>query len=292
MPHLDVATAIFATAVVALALAVPTIGLALREKTYRGAWHWAAGLLCAFAGLFVLALRGTMPDEVVVLAGNLFTLGYSDLVVRGLKAFLGERQRTVLDIATLVVTAAALQLFLSAWPSTPARVAVFSAATVFLSLRTLVVIARGFPKVMPGRDLLLLVTVSAFSAWHVTRVIVNLLPGHLAARVSGSAAYQVMTFLVGIASNIVISTSLIVAMTRRMEVALDGAEKEVRTLSGLLPICANCKRIRAETGTWISVESYLSRRADLQLTHGLCPECVKTLYPQVADRLEEEKKGR
>lgn len=51
-----------------------------------------------------------------------------------------------------------------------------------------------------------------------------------------------------------------------------------KILRGLLPICANCKRIRDERGYWHSMERYISDRLDVRFTHGVCPECMRTLY--------------
>ncbi len=60
----------------------------------------------------------------------------------------------------------------------------------------------------------------------------------------------------------------------------DRALAEVRTLRGLLSICASCKRIRDEAGAWVSPESYVSARTDAIFSHGLCPGCAATLYPE------------
>jgi PAS domain S-box-containing protein len=49
----------------------------------------------------------------------------------------------------------------------------------------------------------------------------------------------------------------------------------VKKLSGLLPICASCKRIRDDQGYWQQVETYITRHTDAVFTHGICPECVK-----------------
>ncbi|MBI5523662.1 MAG: PAS domain-containing protein [Desulfarculus sp.] len=53
------------------------------------------------------------------------------------------------------------------------------------------------------------------------------------------------------------------------------------TLRRLLPICANCKKIRNEQDYWQEVETYLRSHLDVQFTHGLCPDCIKKLYPQL-----------
>jgi PAS domain-containing protein len=54
----------------------------------------------------------------------------------------------------------------------------------------------------------------------------------------------------------------------------------VKKLSGLLPICASCKKIRDDRGYWLQVEEYIHDHSEAQFSHGLCPECAKKLYPE------------
>ena len=61
---------------------------------------------------------------------------------------------------------------------------------------------------------------------------------------------------------------------------LTAALKHVKTLNGLLPICASCKKIRNDDGYWEQVESYIRSRSNAEFTHGICPDCVRTLYPE------------
>lgn len=51
---------------------------------------------------------------------------------------------------------------------------------------------------------------------------------------------------------------------------------EVKTLQGLMPICAWCKKIRDDEGLWTQIEQYVTEHTDAKFTHGLCPECAKT----------------
>ncbi len=62
-------------------------------------------------------------------------------------------------------------------------------------------------------------------------------------------------------------------------VNLQHAVDEIRTLRGLLPICASCKRIKDENGTWEVLETYLQHHSEAEFSHGLCPDCVRRLYP-------------
>ena len=61
-------------------------------------------------------------------------------------------------------------------------------------------------------------------------------------------------------------------------VELQNALQEVKTLSGLLPICANCKKIRDDRGYWHGVETYVREHTGAEFSHGLCPECAQKLY--------------
>lgn len=70
---------------------------------------------------------------------------------------------------------------------------------------------------------------------------------------------------------------LIEARSRELEKALS----EVKTLSGLLPICASCKKIRDSEGQWIQVEVYVRQRSEAEFTHGICPDCVEIYYPEI-----------
>lgn len=63
--------------------------------------------------------------------------------------------------------------------------------------------------------------------------------------------------------------------------ALEAAMKRVKTLSGLLPICASCKKVRDDRGYWKQIESYIRDHSDATFSHGICPECARKLYPDL-----------
>lgn len=61
---------------------------------------------------------------------------------------------------------------------------------------------------------------------------------------------------------------------------LESALAEIKTLKGILPICASCKKIRDDEGYWNQIESYIRDHSEAEFTHGICPECARKLYPE------------
>jgi PAS domain S-box-containing protein len=67
----------------------------------------------------------------------------------------------------------------------------------------------------------------------------------------------------------------------RLILELRDALNKVRTLHGMLPICASCKKIRNDKGYWEQIESYLEDHSEAEFTHGICPDCARALYPKL-----------
>ncbi len=62
--------------------------------------------------------------------------------------------------------------------------------------------------------------------------------------------------------------------------------EENKSLRGILPICAHCKKIRDDEGYWRDVALYISQHSEAQFSHGLCPDCIKNLYPDLDINLD------
>ena len=71
---------------------------------------------------------------------------------------------------------------------------------------------------------------------------------------------------------------------------LSEALEKVKTLRGLLPICSSCKKIRDDKGYWSEVEVYVRDHSDARFSHGICPDCVKELYPDMYDKIYSNSK--
>lgn len=70
---------------------------------------------------------------------------------------------------------------------------------------------------------------------------------------------------------------------------LESAYAEIKTLQSLLPICFNCKKVKDDTGYWMKLEEYLSQTMHVKVSHGLCDDCLKALYPKEAERILKQR---
>ena len=74
----------------------------------------------------------------------------------------------------------------------------------------------------------------------------------------------------------------------RLVTELQNALSEVKKLSGLLPICSQCKKIRDDQGYWGELEGYIQGHSEAQFTHGVCPDCYEKLYGDILKELKEK----
>jgi len=75
----------------------------------------------------------------------------------------------------------------------------------------------------------------------------------------------------------------------KLNLELHDKVNEIKTLSGLLPICAQCKKIRNDRGYWEQLEGYISEHTSATFTHGICPNCAEVLYPEAMHRIRTDK---
>lgn len=76
---------------------------------------------------------------------------------------------------------------------------------------------------------------------------------------------------------------------RQEKVKLEEALAQIKTLKGLIPICAKCKKIRDDEGFWNHIEDYIKKHSDAEFTHGICPDCGLELYPDFFKSLKKKK---
>jgi hypothetical protein len=133
---------------------------------------------------------------------------------------------------------------------------------------------------------IVIATLSAI-AWHLS----DLYSGHLWSKEWYAYWNTGTRYLSFLAFALTVSyVSILIAQQKDNIAQLEKAMSQVRRLEGMLPICSSCKKIRDDQGYWQQIESYLMERTDAVFTHGLCPDCLDTLYPGLRDIMKEQNK--
>lgn len=82
----------------------------------------------------------------------------------------------------------------------------------------------------------------------------------------------------------------LLAKEKKLSLELQDAVSQIKTMRGLLPICAKCKKIRNDDGYWQHVEEYIEKNSDARFTHSYCRECARDVLEEAG--IEEEKSGK
>lgn len=105
----------------------------------------------------------------------------------------------------------------------------------------------------------------------------------LVGQTEGQAFHQISRTLFVNLSIFAVITSIILIFTY---LTIRSYQQRIETLKGIVPICSHCKQIRDDKGYWNSVEAYVARYTEAEFSHGICPECLKKHYPELADETE------
>lgn len=73
--------------------------------------------------------------------------------------------------------------------------------------------------------------------------------------------------------------------------ALRNALDEIKTLRGILPICAYCKQIRTDAGMWVQIEKYVREHTEAEFSHGVCPDCLRRRFPDIYGKVYGANEG-
>ena len=76
---------------------------------------------------------------------------------------------------------------------------------------------------------------------------------------------------------------------KESQVLLEKAKHEIRTLQGILPLCSFCKKIRDDKGYWEQVDVYIQKYSEADISHGICPACMKKHYPEAYKKMFPDK---
>lgn len=248
---------------------------------------WSAAFASNAVGLTLIYLRGRVPAVVSFSVANLLILAATQLVLAGLDEFVGQRR---LRRHAAYFAGAAVALFAAQRHGAYAVFATVLSAVLFAPAVALCVRVVRMPQ--PGMRAERVVLIALFALEGVLLVIrgIGATLGHGQATLFAPSPATILQYFGVILAPMLVGPALLALVGRRAQLAkerligeLTTALAEVRTLRGLLPICAACKQIRDAAGGWTSVETYLARHSDAEFTHGICPTCADRLYPDDAD---------
>ena len=255
-----------------------------REHTGFAFWT-AASAMISLQFLF-LGLRGTIPTTLSVLGVNAMVLTAAPVFLDGTRRFLGLPRLAPSWYAFSLAAYCACLYFLFVRDDIAARTAIVMVAGAAPFAAIAVLVARHRPARQSLLAYALAVQLSLLTAAMVVRAIWVLGRPGFSLFYESPAQYLffgatmvlhmgvTVTFILMIAERVTAQLAGTgVELAARVE-QLERALAEVRTLRGLLPICASCKRIRDEEGAWIQMEVYVRDRSQAEFSHGLCPECL------------------
>ena len=89
---------------------------------------------------------------------------------------------------------------------------------------------------------------------------------------------------------LIIENARLYELARERADRLEKAQREIKTLQGIIPICSSCKKIRNDQGYWQQVEAYISDHSEALFSHGICPDCMERLYPRYSNNKDDNNK--
>jgi hypothetical protein len=229
----------------------------------------------------VFGLRGLIPLWIIVLPANLGYLLALILVRRGLCRFFDQEPAFGVDAAILGAALITQSLFLHWHPSLNLRAAFMSLASAVILFRCAGVLRAGFRSLFPQESSSPLLRVfMLLGGFHVLRMAVMFIMA-LQVRPELDLILFGGSLLFWNLGTILLFVGLLALHSLRLTQDLAASRQEVRTLSGLLPICSHCKKIRLESSAWQPIEVYIHDHSGADFSHGICPECLVAFYPEM-----------
>lgn len=300
MALLDIKTLMACNAVVVVFVAIALIVYWSDQKTYFGFGMWIAASICIALGYAFLIPRGVIPVWVSILVNNaLFVLGVL-CRLDGIMRFTNNKKLPTAYYAVPVLVMALSAYYYFVDDRIAMRTLLMGGAFFLICSAAF----RQLTKYSPRNHKRLYWSAAMLS---ITFGVITLLRGILwfvdpHRDIFLAGGYQSFYYLLIIIYEAGMGTLFIMMNSQRTEdrlidsqnklqttvADLETALSEIKTLSGLLPICASCKKIRDDKGYWNQIETYISSHSAAEFSHSICPDCIKKLYPELADSILDD----
>lgn len=281
----DVRTLSFVTGIIALCLGFCMAYVAATRKTYPGFGLWTVASIVNGVGMLGVSLRGILPDILTIVVANVFIGAFFVLIARGLIEFIDGEQKRWVDLSCIVILATTFSYFTYCSPNVSVRVVIISLIIAFLSFRNGFLVSKKVTLILSDTNWLLLASFVFLGVVLLLRAVLTVAFENQIANFMSASILQGLSFIAVFIGNITIVTGLIIINAQRLERDLMTANDQVKSLSGLLPICSNCKKILDDNGVWHELTHYVQNHSEADFSHSICPDCLEKLYPEYAGRV-------
>ena len=282
---IDIRTAVLLNAVVGLIFCLYMAHIFRTRQTYPGFQQWTIASLFVFSAMVLIYMRDTIPAWASIAGSNALGVASVGLIARGL--FLGRTLSRWWLILPVLASIAVSVVFTDYHPDVRVRIVLISVLSLLLMIHALVLV-RSAPSAIPGLSIGWIgFSLGGMSLWLITRIVLTVLYEGEKQNFFSASQVQGVFLACYSAGNIAILLGVLVLHSHRTERDLQQTLEEVRTLRGVIPICASCKKIRDDRGAWNQLEAYISRHSKAEFTHGYCPDCSRHLLatlPEIEDR--------
>lgn len=262
------------------------------DKTHSGPGWWTLGMSFISGGFAFNYLRDNPAVGHAAVMANIisFTAGVTLLYV-GVLRFLELKERRGVLLAVNALNAASFFYFSYFNDQWAVRRAIFGLVVGALAL----LIARALwtqelPSVTPSRYFLaavfLLETLLLFAN------ALNPSPPYTGRVLFTASVIQLTVYLGSLITSTLWTYGFILMVNQRLVTErlqtigkLQDALDQIKTLTGILPICAHCKKIRGDEGYWEQVDSFMSKHTEVEFSHGICPGCMAAHFPSQASAI-------
>jgi hypothetical protein len=277
---LEIRTLSLITSIVAISIFLGMLYVTIRRKAYPGFLEWTIGTLFNSFGMVLLAMRHLLPDFISIIIANNFILLYFIFSARGISRFSDSTQNLWMDVVPVFLLTISFWIFTYITPSVNFRIIIITGLIFLICCRICYLIWRKMPNILPNKQNFLFITFGFVGIWHLSRLILTVFFEGEISDFMEAGFIQGLAFVNIIVTTIINSMLLIICNAHRLEIDLLKARDKINTLSGLLPICSSCKKIRNDEGDWEHLEKYICGHSEALFTHGICDTCMKKLYPE------------
>lgn len=278
----DMRTVALFSGLISFVLCFCMLFIYISRKTYKGFLFWVIASFLNALGLMLLSLRSYLPDFITIVTANTLIISSAGFNAYGLEVFYGDKGKKQYYISASIMIFISLIYFTYRDPDVNARIVIISSVWSLLFSYCLYIIYRRTLRQYKEKNLLLSGSLIFLIIANLYRIFPTVFYEGKIIDFMDASVIQGILLEINLLAHIFIATGLIVLNFQRVEYDLNTVLREIKTLRGIIPICANCKKIRNDEGVWRQLESYIEEHSEVEFfSHGICPECTKKLYPEV-----------